>query len=137
MMRRRPAVITVWDAQAVLDLDSRICGRLHFQPVDVSVDEAADLADDLLGGARVSVVAEWPTHHILLLPPVTPGAWTLRVRAFTEAEAYDALYAAADLLTGRLPGLGLPETYRLLDGGLVPQSSIPSGITSSVTTNEN
>ena len=120
-MKAHAAIVTVWDGWAMLDYESRIFGPLNFQAADVSVDEAADLADDLLGGPLISVTAEWPNHPTLLLPPVTPGHWTLRVRAFIETEAYEALHAAAELLAGRLPGLGAPMTYRLQDGELVPQ----------------
>ena len=113
---RSPPVITVWDGWTTLDYDGRMSGTLEFQSVSVSVDTAADLADDLVGGPLVSI-APLSGHHGVTC------SWTLRVRGFIEVDAYKALYTAAGLLAPVLRSLSLPAVYRLREGELVPQSS--------------
>ena len=121
---KAPPLITVWDGWATLDYGGHLSGPLNFQSVNVSLDEAADLADDLAGGPRVSIAPRSGHYGVTY-------SWSLSVRGFTEVDAYEALYAAAHLLGPMLPSLSLAAVYRLCDGELVPYSSIPSSSTSS------
>lgn len=121
-MREITPKVTVSDCSASLAPDGRIDGPINVSSADVTLDEAADLGDDLAGGPVVSVHAwAFGTGVRLMVPErAQPLAWSLAVRAFILPEAIDALHLAVKLLAGRLPAGPAPETYRLNDGQLVP-----------------
>ena len=122
--RRVRLTISVWDAMTTLGWDGT-SGVTDFEAVDVPLDEAADLADQLLGGPAVHItprpwlVRDMTGHGIMVCE------WRLHVRAFILEEAWDAVDEVLLLLLGRLDELQdrLPRTYRFQLGELVPQSS--------------
>jgi hypothetical protein len=110
--------VTVWDASVTLGPDGRMDGPMTFMPVAVDVDEAADLADDLLGGPLVCIALQ--SQKQPLLGSAVIRWWALRVRAFIETDAYEALYEAERLLSGTIQAVTSPLLFRLRDGELVP-----------------
>lgn len=102
-------------ATAVIE-DRRITA-VTYQPAEVSLDEAADLADNLAGGPYIVVS---PRSGCLLPDGLVRAAYDILVMTFIPEElplVFDDLQEA--LRTSLLWPGQVPAMYRLRDGELV------------------
>lgn len=117
--RKAPLSFTAWEATTCWWQDGRTIRPATFSPVEVTLDEAADLADTLLGGPRITLRPR-PRHRGELSGVMWPDGWSLHIRAFINEEAMDALWTLEDAVRG---GMRIPEdrtaTYRLRDGEFI------------------